>query len=143
MSIHLNRKLAITLLFSLALLLALAGPSSANASPHRRDHFDLNRMIKKRAAAPSVDTSTPTPTPSTAPSSPSPSVAPQPSVAVSSAQPSPSPATSASVPPVSWFPFPSRSSEILILVFYATNRPSPLRLLRPRARRALLLLPPL
>jgi hypothetical protein len=96
MSIHLNRKLAITLLFSLALLLALAGPSSANASPHRRDHLDLNRMIKKRAVAPSVDTANPTP--STTPSSPSPSVAPQPAAPVTSAQPSPSAATSAPGP---------------------------------------------
>ena len=53
MAIHRNCNLAITLLFSLVVLLALAPPSSANAVspdvPHRRDHVNLNRMIKKRA----------------------------------------------------------------------------------------------
>jgi len=53
MPVQLNRNLAITLLFSLLVLLALAPPSSANGlSPdvlHRRDHANLNRMIKKRA----------------------------------------------------------------------------------------------
>ena len=53
MAIHRSCKLAITLLFSLVVLLALAPPSSANAIspdvPHRRDHVNLNRMIKKRA----------------------------------------------------------------------------------------------
>ena len=57
-SIQLSHKLAITLLFSLAILLALAVPSSANGispdSPRRRDHVNLNRMIRIRAAAPLV-----------------------------------------------------------------------------------------
>lgn len=52
MAILLNRNLAITLLFSLVILLALAPPSSANDVspnvPHRRDHVNLNRIIKKR-----------------------------------------------------------------------------------------------
>ena len=52
MAILLNRNLAITLLLSLVILLALAPPSSANDVspnvPHRRDHVNLNRMIKKR-----------------------------------------------------------------------------------------------
>jgi hypothetical protein len=51
-----NRNLAITLLFSLVILLILAHPSSANADspdvPHRRDHVNLNRMIKRRAPHP-------------------------------------------------------------------------------------------
>ncbi|SRR6266436_1508767 len=53
MAIQPNRNLAITLLLSLLILLALARPSSANAvspdAPHRRDHANLNRMIKRRA----------------------------------------------------------------------------------------------
>lgn len=52
MAIKRNPNLAITLLFSLVILLALAPPSSANAPspdvPHRRDHVNLNRMIKRR-----------------------------------------------------------------------------------------------
>jgi hypothetical protein len=44
--------LAITLFSSLLVLLALAPPSSANVvspdAPHRRDHVNLNRMIKRR-----------------------------------------------------------------------------------------------
>jgi|SRR5712671_390177 len=58
MAIQLNRKLAVTFLFSLALLLVLAAPSSANFvspdSAHRRDHVNLNRMVKIRAVAPGV-----------------------------------------------------------------------------------------
>jgi hypothetical protein len=53
MAIKRNPNIAITLLFSLVILLALAPPSSANAVspdvPHRRDHVNLNRMIKRRA----------------------------------------------------------------------------------------------
>ncbi|KAI0271417.1 hypothetical protein BC834DRAFT_859369 [Gloeopeniophorella convolvens] len=52
MFIQLRRNLAITLFFSLALALTLAGPSHANgiSSPaHRRDHVSLKRMIKMRA----------------------------------------------------------------------------------------------
>ena len=55
MSIQLNRNLAITLLFSLAILLALAPPSSANPDGlHRRDHVNLNRMLRIRAPFPPV-----------------------------------------------------------------------------------------
>ncbi|KAI0048325.1 hypothetical protein FA95DRAFT_1079943 [Auriscalpium vulgare] len=47
------RKLALTLLFSVALALALAGTSEANGSAvQRRDHTGLNRMIKKRTPFP-------------------------------------------------------------------------------------------
>lgn len=53
MAIHHNRNIVITLLFSLVILLALAPPSSANPVapdvPYRRDHVNLNRMIKRRA----------------------------------------------------------------------------------------------
>jgi hypothetical protein len=53
MAIHRNRNLAITLLFSLVILLTLAPSSSANPVspdvPQRRDHVNLNRMIKRRA----------------------------------------------------------------------------------------------
>ena len=127
MSVHLNRKLAITFLFSLALLLALARPSSANAispdSPSRRDHHNLHRMIKRRVATPPVarqqlggndpggaigaganppeDSSSATP--SSTPSSPSPSAA-QPSSVVASAT-SLSPSSVASSSAVSHFPF--------------------------------------
>ena len=52
MAIHRNPNFAITLLFALVILLALAPPSSANAVspdvPYRRDHVNLNRMIKRR-----------------------------------------------------------------------------------------------
>ena len=107
MSFRLNGKLAITFLFSLALLLALTSPSSANAmspeSPRRRDHPNLNRMIKMRAAVlpvarqgnnagavgaaanPPEDSSTPS-KPSSTPASPSTSDTPQ----SSSAAPAPS-----------------------------------------------------
>ncbi|KAH9969092.1 hypothetical protein BC827DRAFT_1167669 [Russula dissimulans] len=58
MATQLNRKLTVTFLFSLAVLLVLTAPSSANlVSPdavHRRDHVNLNRMIKIRAVAPGV-----------------------------------------------------------------------------------------
>jgi len=107
MSFRLNGKLAITFLFSLTLLLALASPSSADAmspeSPRRRDHPNLNRMIKMRAAAPPVArqgknsgtvgaaanppeaSSTPS-TPSSTPASPSTSDTPQSSSAAPSSQ---------------------------------------------------------
>src|SRR6266849_1915613 len=53
MAVNHNRNIAITLLFSLVILLALAPQSSANAVspdlPYRRDHVNLNRMIKRRA----------------------------------------------------------------------------------------------
>ena len=50
MAIQRSCNLAITLLLSLVILLALAPPSSANAlSPEVRDHVNLNRMIKRRA----------------------------------------------------------------------------------------------
>jgi len=49
-------KLALTLVFSIGLALALAGTSDAKGfaseSAHRRDHVDLNRMIKKRSPFP-------------------------------------------------------------------------------------------
>ena len=118
MSVHLNRKLAITLLFSLALLLALARPSSANAispdSPSRRDHHNLHRMIKRRVSNPAVarqlpsvviggtanppqDTSSPS-TPSNTPSTPSPSADQQSSfVAPSSSSSPPAVASSSAV----------------------------------------------
>lgn len=136
MSVHLNRKLVITLLFSLALLLAFARPSSANAispdSPSRRDHHHLNRMIKRRVATPPVareisgndpggaigaganppeDSSSPS-TPSSTSSSPSPSVA-QPSSVVASS-PSLLPSSVAPSSAVSHFPFSWRCSGILI-----------------------------
>jgi hypothetical protein len=128
MSVHLNRKLAITLLFSLALLLAFARPSSANAispdSPSRRDHHNLNRMIKRRVAAPPVarqitgnnpggaigaganppeDKSSSTP--SSTPSSPSPAAQPSSLVTSASGLLSSSVALSSAV---SHFPFPWR-----------------------------------
>lgn len=56
MAVQRNRNIAITLLFSLVILLALAPSSSANVVspdvPHRRDHVNLNRMIKRRAPHP-------------------------------------------------------------------------------------------
>jgi hypothetical protein len=123
MSFRLNRNLAITFLFSLALLLALAGSSSATAlspdSPRRRDHLNLNRMIKIRAPAPPVarqhasnnpavnaaganaaeDSSTPS-TPSSTPSSPSASNTPQASSAAPASQSVASPSSSVSDPAV-------------------------------------------
>ncbi|KAH9082220.1 hypothetical protein EDB83DRAFT_2213943 [Lactarius deliciosus] len=51
-----TRKRAITFILPIVVLLALAGPSSANGilpgSAHRRDHADLKRMIRMRAPAP-------------------------------------------------------------------------------------------
>jgi hypothetical protein len=154
MSFRLNRNLAITFLFSLALLLALAGSSSATAlspdSPRRRDHLNLNRMIKIRAPAPPVarqhasnnpavnaaganaaeDSSTPS-TPSSTPSSPSASNTPQASSAAPASQSVASPSSSVSDPAVSHFPFTWRNLGKLI----RPNRSSPLRLLRPIALR--------
>jgi len=157
MSVHLNRKLAITLLFSLALLLALARPSSANAlspdSPSRRDHHNIHRMIKRRVANPDVarqlpsdgaigaganppaDSSSPS-TPSSTPSSPSPSADQQPSSAAPSSSSSPSAVASSSA--VSHFPFTWRCSGILITL----NRTSHWRPVRAPARQLPPLLPP-
>ena len=126
MSFRLNGKLAITFLFSLAVLLALASPSSANAmspeSPSRRDHSNLNRMIKMRAAAlpvarqantavgvgagtnPPEETSTPS-TPSSTPASPSTSNTPQSSSAAPLSQSISSSVSSESSPAVSRFLF--------------------------------------
>ncbi|KAI9513056.1 hypothetical protein F5148DRAFT_1279105 [Russula earlei] len=133
-----TRKLAITFLFSLALLLALTAPSSSTlispASVHHRDHANLNRMIKIRAASPAVprqlvnsippinvpplSTSTaaaaaPTSTsdtPSAAPQSSSPVAAPR-----SSSTPAPAPAPSPAPPSASGsqIPSPSASSTLL------------------------------
>ena len=120
------RNLAITLICFLAVLLALTRPSSANAlspdSPHRRDHVNLNRMMKIRvpsiprqhppddqgaangvAASPTTNAlSSPvvssTPIPASSDTS-------QPSSASLSPQPSSSPALSVSSPAVRYFPF--------------------------------------
>jgi hypothetical protein len=135
MSYSLNGKLAITFLFSLALLLALATPSSANVmspeSPRRRDHPNLNRMIKMRAAAlpvarqdkgsgvvgvganPLQASSTPS-TPSSTPASPSTSNTPQSSSAALPSQSTSSPLSSVSSPVVSCFLFTWRISGKLI-----------------------------
>ena len=117
------RNLAITLLCSLAILLALALPSSATSpdSPHRRDHVNHNRMIKIRRAFPPVPRqhqvgangaaagppadSPSSPIPSSTSSSPAPSDASQPSSASLSLQTSSSLALSASSPAVSFFRF--------------------------------------
>jgi hypothetical protein len=119
------RNLAITLFCSLALLLALTRPSSASAvspdSPHRRDHVNLNRMIKIRvpsiprqhapanqagavgpAANPSTDGLS-SPVPSSTPVSASSDTS-QPSPTSPLLQPSPSLTPSVSSPAVSCFP---------------------------------------
>ncbi|KAI0257683.1 hypothetical protein BJV78DRAFT_53550 [Lactifluus subvellereus] len=58
MLIQLTSKLVITLLFSITILLAFAGSSSANGissdSAHRRSHANLGRMIKMRVGVPAV-----------------------------------------------------------------------------------------
>jgi hypothetical protein len=134
MAIQRNRNLAITLLFSLVVLLALAPPSSANAVspdvPHRRDHVNHNRMIKRRAphallprqraagqpaadrpqaqagavgaaADPSTGVSSPVASSTPAVSAPSASQAPE----TSQSQPISSPVSSALSSAVSCFPF--------------------------------------
>jgi hypothetical protein len=123
MSIQLHRNLAITLLFSLAILLALAPPSSANPdSLHRRDHVNLNRMLKIRAPFPPVPRQNPpdghagavggaaNPTTdglsSSSPSSTPVAAAPsQPSSASPAPQPTSSLPSPVSSPAVSCFPF--------------------------------------
>jgi hypothetical protein len=143
MSIHLNRNLAITLFFFLAILLALARPSSAIPdTPHRRDHVNLNRMIKIRAPFPPVARQRPNPSGPAGPSSDGPSsLAPsstsvsapldtlQPSSAPLSLQPSSSPVSSASGSAVSRFPFTLR-------FFRDTDTLSRVRPFCPRRARA-------
>jgi hypothetical protein len=161
MAIKRNPNIAITLLFSLLILLALAPPSSANAVspdvPHRRDHVNLNRMIKRRAphallprqpasdpsgdkdpqaqagaVGAAADPSTgalSSPVPSSTPAA-SAASATQASETSQSPQPTSAPVSSAASSAVSCFPF-----FFFWRYFRVTNTLSRLRLFRlPRAR---------
>jgi hypothetical protein len=148
MAIQHNRNIAITLLFSLVILLALAPPSFANpVAPDRRDHVNLNRMIKRRAPLALLPRQRVLPSPqggAVGAAGDPPTDSPSPVASSTAAAPSVTPAQQSSQSPQ---PIPSAVSSVLssvvscfpffflryFRVAYALNR---LRLFRLRPARA-------